>query len=238
MKGDDINMAYTREQLKEDITENFKKHEHIKVTFDDNLSKVIIADRKNKIYGVFSDEDSREMWNEELCDRVASNLDKVAVDIRNFYKHNVGETPNMHAASPEASNMSLKIVINDKKILNYDLFDENIEPLNERQKMGIIREHESEKEKESSLENTARRITRNAKLNKTPENEVKEQIYELVKKYTLVENSIPDKTQGAFPWEKIGKIRQTFQKQLRTFLKLLKTIKRSRKSLTRRLKSQ
>lgn len=205
MKGDDVNMAYTREQLKEDITENFKKHEHIKVTFDDNLSKVIIADRKNKIYGVFSDEDSREMWNEELCDRVASNLDKVAVDIRNFYKHNVGETPNMHAASPEASNMSLKIVINDKKILNYDLFDENIEPLNERQKMGIIREHESEKEKESSLENTARRITRNAKLNNTPENEVKEQIYELVKKYTLVENSIPDKTQGTFPWEKIGK---------------------------------
>ena len=144
-----------------------------------------------------SDTDKASLWNEEICDRMVSNMYKINNEIEKFYSLNVGREPVIKYLPENSENMSLKISLDGKREFSYDLLSENIEVLNERQKMGIMRDEINEARKEESLERTVRRISRNAEEKGVTEEEVKNQIYEVFKKYEAVEKARVDSKNGS-----------------------------------------
>ena len=197
-------MAYDKKMLEEDIIANLSKYDNeITVTFEEK--NTIIELQNTGMTAYLSDTDKASLWNEEICDRMVSNMYKINNEIEKFYSLNVGREPVIKYLPENSENMSLKISLDGKREFSYDLLSENIEVLNERQKMGIMRDEINEARKEESLERTVRRISRNAEEKGVSEEEVKTQIYEVFKKYEAVEKARADsKTEAEINWDDIG----------------------------------
>lgn len=198
-------MAYDRKQLEEDILENLNKYSDrgIKAVFNEKNTIITIEDTGMTAY--LSNTDKASLWDEEITDRMISNMDKIHKEIERFYEYNVGRGANMKCLPSDSENMSLKINIDGNRELSYDLFEENLTVLNERQKMGIMRDELNAVRKEESFERTARRITRNAEEKGISEEDVKGQIYELMKKFEIVDKAKTEiKSEEEVDWDKIG----------------------------------
>lgn len=198
-------MAYDRKQLEEDILENLNKYSDrgIKAVFSEKNTIITIEDTGMAAY--LSNTDKASLWDEEIADRMISNMDKIHKEIERFYEYNVGRGANMKCVPSDSENMSLKINIDGDRELSYDLFEENLTVLNERQKMGIMRDELNAVRKEESFERTARRITRNAEEKGMKEEDVKEQIYELMKKFEIVDKAKTEvKSDEELDWDKVG----------------------------------
>ena len=198
-------MAYDRKQLEEDILENLNKYSDrgIKAVFGEKNTVITIEDTGMKAY--LSNTDKASLWDEEIADRMISNMDKIHKEIKRFYEYNVGRGANMKCVQSDSENISLKINIDGDRELSYDLFEENLTVLNERQKMGIMRDELNAVRKEESFERTARRITRNAEEKGMNEEDVKEQIYELMKKFEIVDKAKTEvKSDEEVDWDKVG----------------------------------
>ena len=198
-------MAYDRKQLEEDILENLNKYSDrgIKAIFGEKNTVITIEDTGMTAY--LSNTDKASLWDEEITDRMISNMDKIHKEIERFYEYNVGRGANMKCVPSDSENMSLKININGERELSYDLFEENLTVLNERQKMGIMRDELNAAKKEKSFERTVRRITRNAEEKGMNEEDVKEQIYELMKKFEIVDKAKTEiKSDEEVDWDKVG----------------------------------
>lgn len=129
-------MAYDRKQLEEDILENLNKYSDrgIKAVFGEKNTVITIEDTGMKAY--LSNTDKASLWDEEIADRMISNMDKIHKEIKRFYEYNVGRGANMKCVQSDSENISLKINIDGDRELSYDLFEENLTVLNERQKNG------------------------------------------------------------------------------------------------------
>ena len=198
-------MAYDRKQLEEDILENLNKYSDrgIKAVFNEKNTIITLEDTGMTAY--LSNTDKASLWDEEITDRMISNMDKIHKEIDRFYEYNVGRGANMKCLPSDSENMSLKINIDGNRELSYDLFEENLTVLNERQKMGIMRDELNAVRKEESFERTARRITRNAEEKGISEEDVKGQIYELMKKFEIVDKAKTEiKSEEEVDWDKIG----------------------------------
>ena len=198
-------MAYDRKQLEEDILENLNKYSDrgIKAVFGEKNTVITIEDTGMAAY--LSNTDKASLWDEEITDRMISNMDKIHKEIERFYEYNVGRGANMKCVPSDSENMSLKINIDGERELSYDLFEENLTVLNERQKMGIMRDELNAAKKEKSFERTVRRITRNAEEKGMNEEDVKEQIYELMKKFEIVDKAKTEiKSDEEVDWDKVG----------------------------------
>ena len=198
-------MAYNRKQLEEDILENLNKYSDrgIKAVFNEKNTIITIEDTGMTAY--LSNTDKASLWDEEIADRMISNMDKIHKEIERFYEYNVGRGANMKCVPSDSENMSLKINIDGERELSYDLFEENLTVLNERQKMGIMRDELNATRKEKSFERTVRRITRNAEEKGMNEEDVKEQIYELMKKFEIVDKAKTEiKSDEEVDWDKVG----------------------------------
>lgn len=198
-------MAYDRKQLEEDILENLNKYSDrgIKAVFGEKNTVITIEDTGMTAY--LSNTDKASLWDEEIADRMISNMDKIHKEIERFYEYNVGRGANMKCVPSDSENMSLKINIDGERELSYDLFEENLTVLNERQKMGIMRDELNAAKKEKSFERTVRRITRNAEEKGMNEEDVKEQIYELMKKFEIVDKAKTEiKSDEEVDWDKVG----------------------------------
>lgn len=198
-------MAYDRKQLEEDILENLNKYSDrgIKAVFNEKNTIITLEDTGMTAY--LSNTDKASLWDEEITDRMISNMDKIHKEIERFYEYNVGRGANMKCLPSDSENMSLKINIDGDRELSYDLFEENLTVLNERQKMGIMRDELNAVRKEESFERTARRITRNAEEKGISEEDVKGQIYELMKKFEIVDKAKTEiKSEEEVDWDKIG----------------------------------
>lgn len=198
-------MAYDRKQLEEDILENLNKYSDrgIKAVFGEKNTVITIEDTGMTAY--LSNTDKASLWDEEITDRMISNMDKIHKEIERFYEYNVGRGANMKCVPSDSENMSLKINIDGERELSYDLFEENLTVLNERQKMGIMRDELNAAKKEKSFERTVRRITRNAEEKGMNEEDVKEQIYELMKKFEIVDKAKTEiKSDEEVDWDKVG----------------------------------
>lgn len=198
-------MAYDRKQLEEDILENLNKYSDrgIKAVFGEKNTVITIEDTGMTAY--LSNTDKASLWDEEITDRMISNMDKIHKEIERFYEYNVGRGANMKCVPSDSENMSLKINIDGERELSYDLFEENLTVLNERQKMGIMRDELNATKKEKSFERTVRRITRNAEEKGMNEEDVKEQIYELMKKFEIVDKAKTEiKSDEEVDWDKVG----------------------------------
>lgn len=197
-------MAYDKKTLEDDILENLKK-------FDDNINiifnneRTIITSDNIGMTAYLSNDDKNILWNEEYCDKLISHMYKVKSDINSFYKSNIQREPIIKCLPETSDNMSLKILLDNKRELSYDLFNDNFITLTDRQKMGIMRDEINEARKEQSLERTVRRISRNAEEKGVSEEEVKTQIYEVFKKYEAVEKArVDSKTEAEINWDDIG----------------------------------
>lgn len=198
-------MAYDKKQLEEDILENLNKYSDrgIKAVFGEKNTVITIEDTGMTAY--LSNTDKASLWDEEITDRMISNMDKIHKEIERFYEYNVGRGANMKCLPSDSENMSLKINIDGNRELSYDLFEENLTVLNERQKMGIMRDELNAVRKEESFERTARRITRNAEEKGISEEDVKGQIYELMKKFEIVDKAKTEiKSDEEVDWDKVG----------------------------------
>lgn len=198
-------MAYDRKQLEEDILENLNKYSDrgIKAIFGEKNTVITIEDTGMTAY--LSNTDKASLWDEEITDRMISNMDKIHKEIERFYEYNVGRGANMKCVPSDSENMSLKINIDGERELSYDLFEENLTVLNERQKMGIMRDELNAAKKEKSFERTVRRITRNAEEKGMNEEDIKEQIYELMKKFEIVDKAKTEiKSDEEVDWDKVG----------------------------------
>lgn len=197
-------MAYDKKTLEEDIIANLSKYDNeITVTFEEK--NTIIELQNTGMTAYLSDTDKASLWNEEICDRMVSNMYKINNEIEKFYSLNVGREPVIKYLPENSENMSLKISLDGKREFSYDLLSENIEVLNERQKMAIMRDEINEARKEESLERTVRRISRNAKEKGASEEDVKTQIYEVFKKYEAVEKArVDSRTEAEINWDDIG----------------------------------
>ena len=198
-------MAYDRKQLEEDILENLNKYSDrgIKAVFGEKNTVITIEDTGMTAY--LSNTDKASLWDEEIADRMISNMDKIHKEIERFYEYNVGRGANMKCVPSDSENMSLKINIDGERELSYDLFEENLTVLNERQKMGIMRDELNAAKKEKSFERTVRRITRNAEEKGMNEEDIKEQIYELMKKFEIVDKAKTEiKSDEEVDWDKVG----------------------------------
>jgi hypothetical protein len=198
-------MAYDRKQLEEDILENLNKYSDrgIKAVFGEKNTVITIEDTGMTAY--LSNTDKASLWDEEITDRMISNMDKIHKEIERFYEYNVGRGANMKCVPLDSENMSLKINIDGERELSYDLFEENLTVLNERQKMGIMRDELNAAKKEKSFERTVRRITRNAEEKGMNEEDIKEQIYELMKKFEIVDKAKTEiKSDEEVDWDKVG----------------------------------
>ena len=198
-------MAYDRKQLEEDILENLNKYSDrgIKAVFGEKNTVITIEDTGMTAY--LSNTDKASLWDEEIADRMISNMDKIHKEIERFYEYNVGRGANMKCVPSDSENMSLKINIDGNRELSYDLFEENLTVLNERQKMGIMRDELNAVRKEESFERTVRRITRNAEEKGISEEDVKGQIYELMKKFEIVDKAKTEvKSDEEVDWDKVG----------------------------------
>lgn len=197
-------MAYDKKTLEDDILENLKK-------FDDNINIIFNNDRtiitldNIGMTAYLSNDDKNILWNEEYCDKLISHMYKVKSDINSFYKSNIQREPIIKCLPETSDNMSLKILLDNKRELSYDLFNDNFITLTDRQKMGIMRDEINESKKEHSLERTVRRISRNAEEKGVSEEEVKNQIYEVFKKYEAVEKArVDSKTEAEINWDDVG----------------------------------
>lgn len=198
-------MAYDRKQLEEDILENLNKYSDrgIKAVFGEKNTVITIEDTGMTAY--LSNTDKASLWDEEIANRMISNMDKIHKEIERFYEYNVGRGANMKCVPSDSENISLKINIDGDRELSYDLFEENLTVLNERQKMGIMRDELNAAKKEKSFERTVRRITRNAEEKGMNEEDVKEQIYELMKKFEIVDKAKTEiKSDEEVDWDKVG----------------------------------
>ena len=198
-------MAYDRKQLEEDILENLNKYSDrgIKAVFSEKNTVITIEDTGMTAY--LSNTDKASLWDEEIADRMISNMDKIHKEIERFYEYNVGRGANMKCVPSDSENISLKINIDGNRELSYDLFEENLTVLNERQKMGIMRDELNAVRKEESFERTVRRITRNAEEKGISEEDVKGQIYELMKKFEIVDKAKTEvKSDEEVDWDKVG----------------------------------
>lgn len=198
-------MAYDRKQLEEDILENLNKYSDrgIKAVFGEKNTVITIEDTGMTAY--LSNTDKASLWDEEIADRMISNMDKIHKEIERFYEYNVGRGANMKCVPSDSENISLKINIDGNRELSYDLFEENLTVLNERQKMGIMRDELNAVRKEESFERTVRRITRNAEEKGISEEDVKGQIYELMKKFEIVDKAKTEvKSDEEVDWDKVG----------------------------------
>lgn len=198
-------MAYDRKQLEEDILENLNKYSDrgIKAVFNEKNTIITIEDTGMTAY--LSNTDKASLWDEEIADRMISNMDKIHKEIERFYEYNVGRGANMKCVPSDSENISLKINIDGDRELSYDLFEENLTVLNERQKMGIMRDELNAVRKEESFERTVRRITRNAEEKGISEEDVKGQIYELMKKFEIVDKAKTEvKSDEEVDWDKVG----------------------------------